>query len=1581
MKRMPNTSMERLVGLSEQKRELLRTILDGKSRQTQSIRPYARPGALGPIRLPVSWAQQRLWFIDQLEGGSSAYHMPEGFRLSGDIDQAALQEALDDLLARHEAMRTVFVTEDGELKQEITAAACFPLQLIDLTGYSGVELESQLRTHKATETRQRFDLGSGPLVRGRLVRLHEQEHVLLITMHHIVSDGWSMGVFFRELASLYAAHRQQRSGSLQPLPIQYADYAQWQRDWLKGEALEKQLDYWRARLEGAAPQLDLPTDRPRPAAVSYRGEGVTVAIDAQLTAILKRLAQQLEMTLFMLLYAAWTIVLARISGQQDIVVGTPIANRQRPELELLIGFFANTLALRVEVNSDLRLRDFLNRVRMLTLEAYAHQDAPFEKVVEALQPQRSLSRNPMFQVALALLNTPQEIPEFPGLVTAPEEVTYECAMFDLHLLLEERDDQIVGRLYYATDLFDSHTAQRWAEHLTTLLRTIPHALETRIAELSIMTEGEQQRIVHDMGGPRRVFSQDEMIHELFEKAAERAPDAVAVTCGTRSLTYGELNRRANQLSRYLRRLNVGPDKLVGICMSKTAGIVVSLLGVLKAGGAYVPLDPTYPPERLASIFKDAMPTVLLTEGSLQHALSVSIPTVVIDVGWTDIELESSSNLGARASGLRSGNLAYVIYTSGSTGTPKGVMVEHRNVVRLLAATENEFHFNDQDVWTLFHSIAFDFSVWELWGALSYGGRVVVVPHVTARTPHEFYRMLCTEGVTVLNQTPSAFAQLIDAQEVECCAGSHSLRIVIFGGEALELRTLTPWVDANGTERPALVNMYGITETTVHVTHGAVARDDVLLARGSPIGRPIADLRLYLLDSYRQPVPVGVVGEMYVGGAGVARGYLSRPQLTAERFLPDPFSGDPLARLYKSGDLGRWRVDGTLEYLGRNDHQVKIRGYRIELGEIERQLLDHPQVKEAVVVAHHESAGDKRLIAYVVGDRNASSEEGPDEPSGRLRGEIVQAWESIFKRTYETDAAPIGPSFIGWNSSYTGQRIPDAEMDEWLMGTVQRIRSLQPRRVLEVGCGVGLLLQHLAPECSSYVGTDFSEAALARLRRWMSGREKFLHVELMRLAATDLRELHSQSFDTVVLNSVAQYFPSIDYLLETLRAAVRVLTPDGKIFIGDIRHFGLLPMFRSGVELNKAPAVLNVGQLRRRVARATAQENELVIDPQFFRDVPLRIPELGRVEVQLRRGRAANELVRYRYDAVLYLGERAGRCEVAERQEWGAAVGSIAELEAALRERRWSSMCFRSIPNARLLAEAEAYELIKTSGEQLQVNELRRQLSAREQLGVDPEDIWGVGEAHGYDVQISWDPHSVVGSLEALLVDRARAGGIRCASLPQGLPQSKPLAEYATDPMESGFRQRLIPRLREHLRRRLPEYMIPSVCTVLRELPLTRNGKLDRSALPVSQERPDEVGEYVAPRTELERLLAEIWVQILRVNQVGVHDNFFELGGHSLLATRAITRIREVLHVEISLRAIFDASSLEKLSEHVAAEIAKQTTQESLRVNSLAQDLRHRIEEMRDDTVLDQIAQLERELGCSAEQLSESPSSGVRVTMN
>ncbi|WP_086566081.1 amino acid adenylation domain-containing protein [Streptomyces alboverticillatus] len=932
--------------------------------------------ALVPVprtdRMPLSPAQKRLWFMHRLEGPSPTYNIPLVLTLTGPLDHDALRLALSDLTHAHETLRTVYPATDNEPYQRILTADEASPRLH--TAPAGGDLTEAVR--------HCFDLAAEPPLRATLFSDGGDRHTLLLLLHHIAGDGASTTPLACDLAAAYAARAAGRAPELRRRTVQYADHTAWQQD-LLGTADEptplaaRQLEHWKRTLAGLPDQLELPTDRPRPAVASYEGDTVPFHLDATAHAALERLARTTGTSVFMAVQAALAALLTRYGCGTDIPLGTPVAGRDDDTTADLVGFFVNTLVLRTDVSGAPTFRTLLDRVRATTIAAYEHADLPFDRLVEELNPPRSLARHPLFQVMLAWQSVPDaEFAMGEGLTARIGAVPSGTAKFDLTLNAgEQPGGGISGFLEFRTDLFDAGTATRLSAHLTRLLTAAAADPDTPVGRLPLLDDEELHRsVVEWNAGTTTPTPSKQTLVELYEDAARRHPGRTAVTCDGTSLTYAALSDRANRLARLLAARGIGPGSIVALALPRSPELVVGLLAAAKAGAAYLPMDPDYPADRLAYMLQDAAPAAVVTDTATAARIPAhDLPVVLVDGTEADAYAPTDLTDDDRTRAQRPGDVAYVIYTSGSTGRPKGVPVTHHNVARLFSATDHWFGFDESDVWTLFHSYAFDFSVWEMWGALLHGGRLVVVPHLVSRDPAAFLRLLEEERVTVLNQTPSAFYQLMAADK-DRPGTELALRYVVFGGEALELGRLDDWYARHAEDAPTLVNMYGITETTVHVSYIALDRASAAAGTSSTIGVNIPDLRVYVLDEHLQPVPPGVTGEMYVAGEGLARGYLGRHALTAERFVADPFAhlfGERGSRMYRSGDLARRRPDGTLEYFGRADHQVKIRGFRIELGEIEAVLADHPDVADAAVVVREDTPGDKRLVAYAVPARETT----------------------------------------------------------------------------------------------------------------------------------------------------------------------------------------------------------------------------------------------------------------------------------------------------------------------------------------------------------------------------------------------------------------------------------------------------------------------------------------------------------------------------------------------------------------------------------------------------------------------------------
>jgi amino acid adenylation domain-containing protein len=1548
--------------LSPKKRALLEMQL--RNRKAASSKQHILPHTRDSNIFALSFAQERLWVLNQLTPGSAFYNIPGAVRLQGSLQIGALEQSLNAIMRRHETLRTTFITVEGQPRQVIASELHVPLGVVDLRGLGASERDAHVQQLAAAEAWQPFDLVRGPLLRTRLLRLAEAEHVLLLTLHHIVCDGWSIGVFIRELGVLYQAFINRQPAALADLPIQYADFALWQRESLPDDVLETHLAYWRQQLDGAPAVLELPADHPRPAVQTFRGATQRSVLPAPLYEALETLSRRQGVTLFMTLLTALQTLLWRYTGQDDVVVGSPIANRTRSELENLIGCFVNMLVLRTDLSGNPTFAALLSRVREVALGAYTHQDLPFEKLVEELQPVRDLSRAPLFQITFQLQNALIPPLALEGLALRRLPIDSGTTQMDLSLDMGERDEGFVVFVEYSTDLFEATTIARLVQHFQTLLAGIVVHPERCLSELALLSPCERQQLLVEWNDTSAAYLPDRCLHELFERQVERTPEASALVFDGRPLhdagptldaqspalspqhlTYRELNQRANQLAHHLRGMGVGPEVRVGICMERSPEMVVGLLGVLKAGGAYVPLTPTYPQERLAFVLADAQVSVLLTQqhlaaGAPAHGAQV----VCLDADWPTVAQACAAN---PSGGALPGNVAYTIYTSGSTGRPKGVLIAHTAVANHAIAVGQRYGLRANDRVLQFASLSFDVAVEEIFASLLKGAALIIPPDRTLAPNRDFLGVIQKGHLTVLNLPSSFWHAWVRELSRSGEPIPASLRLMIVGSEPIAPEQLVAWQKLAGA-RSIWMSAYGTTEAAITTTlyTPPLRSADARLDAHVPIGSPLANMHIYILDAQLRPVPIGVAGELHIGGAGVARGYLNRPDLTAERFVPNPFAAtnderrttkddrdtedrpfvlrpSSFVRLYKTGDWARYRPDGAIEYLRRIDQQVKLRGFRIELGEIESVLRQTPAVRQAVVVVREDQPGEKCLVAYVEAERAHDQAQ---------RAELEVEWTSYWQKVHDEElfnqtAPDDAPTFniSGWNSSYTDQPLPAEEMRVWVDSTVERILSAKPQRVLEIGCGTGLLLFRIAPHCSHYCGTDFSPTALDYIRQQLAQPEQALpQVTLLERNADDFAELAAQSFDAVILNSVVQYFPSVDYLLQVLEGAVKVLKPGGALFIGDVRNLSLLASFHASVELQRAPASLSKAQLVRRMHKQLLQDPELVIDPAFFVALRQHFSEIGQVEIQLKRGRYDNELTKYRYDAMLTLGPQLAPAPELAWLDWQKQRFTLPAVRQLLTEHEPLLLGLRSVPNARLLADLRIVEWLSGQGGPETAGAMREALSEAPALaGVEPEDLWELGRDLSYNVTISWSGPGADGCYDVLFKRQpglADATLTDARSVAQATAEARPWRSYTNNPLLDKMASRLVPELRRALKEQLPDYMLPSAFVLLDALPLTPSGKLDRRALPDPDAfRSELTMAYVAPRTDLERAIVVLWQEALRIEKVSTHDNFFDLGGHSLLVVQVHGKLRQILNRDVSIIELFQYPTISSLAKHLQSE--------------------------------------------------------------
>ncbi|OMC30955.1 hypothetical protein A5740_15870 [Mycobacterium sp. GA-1841] len=1439
-----------------------------------------------PAVIPLSYAQQRLWFLNRFEDGAATYNMPIAFRINGALDVEALSAALDDVIARHESLRTVFVDVDGVPSQQVIPAqagmwrrggpAAVPLSADGVDDAVAAELVSLAG--------YRFDLSAEPPVRAKLWKIGPDSFVLGILFHHIAFDGWSMAPMVRDVAEAYVARHGGHSPDWAPLPVQYADYTLWQRDYLGDLTDERsriagQLAYWRRELADLPEVVSLPTDRPRPPVPSYRGEGIELSISPELWAGLKAVATEHHATASMVLQALAAVVLNRAGVGDDVALGTAIAGRTDAALNDLVGFFVNTWVLRVEVRPGLRFTDVLDRVRRKALDAYANQDMPFELLVEQLNPARSTSHHPLFQVAMVFQNNVLPEVSLDGADIEPVSVLTRTAKFDLDFDIREVSGDggpmAAGVLTYATDLFERSSIERLVNWFQRMVAAVVADPSIVVGEVGLLDNDERELVLRGWSGSG-IDAPVALGDQLLKDAVATAAGAVAVIDGSRQMSYRELDEASNRLARALIDNGVGPERAVGVAIGRSAELLVSWWAVLKAGGVYVPVDRAHPADRVATVLDTVEAACVLTSGT--DTVAGAGDRFVLRIDEFDLSYWSAEPItdADRSAPVSADDAAYVIFTSGSTGTPKGVAVSHAG---LLGVAEAQRALSDSRRPSRVLMVAaptFDASVFEMiWAAGCSAASVIAAPDSYAG--EALTALVHDQRVDAGVITPTVLATLDRTQLGE------RLDTLLTAGEACPPELVAVWAPGR-----SMYNAYGPTEATIWSTCTAP------LTAGGPvdIGAPIPGVCALVLDARLQPVPVGVVGELYLVGPALARGYAGRPHLTADRFVANPFGG-PGDRMYRTGDLVRWTPNGAMQYLGRADAQVKLRGQRLELGEIENTLLACPQVSRAAATVCRRDSAD-HLVAYVALEQISTADHD---------AEVVDQWQQMYDELYdaETETPEFGSDFRGWNSSYTGAAIPLAQMREWRSATVDRILALQPQRVLEIGAGSGLILSQVAPHCEQYVGTDMSAVAMETLANSLDQMQVPWRdrVQLLAQPAHVVDGLRANHFDTIVLNSVIQYFPNAAYLAEVIDKAVELLSPGGRLFLGDVRNHSLQGAFQTGVALVRN-ASDDPDEIRQWVQRALLGDPELLLAPEFFTTWVAEHPLATGLDIQVKRGDADNELTHYRYDVVIHKAP-AQVCSPATAPVWAwSDCAGLSGLHVELTSQRPTMVRVSEIPRAGVITDVMIEQALAAGHPMAEVTTPADP--------VTPEQLYRLGEAAGYRVAVTWGAEP--GTVDAVFISAAyaaTAGVLTDLYLPR--TGSRQRSSYANDPDANGK----VSVVRQWLAERLPEYMVPSQIMVLEEFPLTTSGKIDRKALP---EPLFAATAFRAPQTPIEKTIAQAFADVLGLEQVGLDDDFFALGGDSLTATRVSARLESAVGREVPVRYLFDAPTAGALAAYL-----------------------------------------------------------------
>jgi amino acid adenylation domain-containing protein len=1473
---------------------------------------------------------QDIYLLSPLQEGMlfhSAYN-PElreyveqiSFNVRGNLNVPTFQKAWQYIVDRNEVLRTSFHWEGLEKPvQVVRKSVKLPIYFQDLKYQLPAQQAEQITSYFRVDRQRSFDLSEPPLLRLAVFRLNDVSYQVVLTFHHVIIDGWSLSLVFNEFAAAQEAFHRVGKPEL-PSRRPYKDYI----TWLGEQDLAEAEFYWRRLLSGYKGASRMWVARAPAETLRDAGSGERqLCLPKQLAEALQKRGREHQLTLNTLVQGAWALLMGMYTQQRDVVFGTVVSGRppQLDGVESMVGLFINTLPTRVDLSSDQTLVQWLKDLQKQQLESRLREFSP----LVSIQKWSEIPHGTSFFDSVIVFNNFPTLAQSNGQQGRTDVLVLERLSHPVSIIVSPGADILI-RVLYSKSHFDPHAIESIAEHLERLFEAFVSEPQRRLGDFEHLTPQEQQ-LVRNWSAAEAAGRANCSLIELFEDQVRRTPEAEAVSERRERASYAELNGRANRLAHYLRSLGVGAESVVGFCLERSVDAVATMLAIQKAGGAYLPLDPAYPPERLRSMIEDAGARVVVTNGEwAERVFPASSRLVLLDQVAHILAGQGDDN---SQQSLSPESAAYVIYTSGSTGRPKGVVGLHGATVNRLQWMWAEYPYAEDSVGCQKTALSFVDSVWETFGGLLRGVRTIILNQNEVTDIEKLIERLREEGVTRIVLVPSLLSALLGSRR-ELGADLPKLREWFVSGEELPSELSERFRDCVPLGR--LINLYGSSEVAGDATYHEVGFD------GVAIGRPITNCSVYVLDDEMRLLPPAVPGEIYVGGAGLARGYVGRPDLTAERFLPDCYSDVPGSRMYRTGDLGRWRTDGTIEFIGRRDQQIKVRGHRIELGEIETQLKTHPAVKDCVAVARPDDAGEQQLVAYVA----PRMTDMPDQikPAGQPsigssggESERVSQWHSVWDETYR-NSAPFASDFniVGWNSSYTGGLISAEEMHEWVDRTTERILSLQPRRVLEIACGTGLLLLRIAPHCDRYVGSDISQQALDYVERQLNepGRSS-RPVSLMRRAADDFDGLDEQSFDAVILNSVVQYFPNVKYLFRVIDGALKLVRPGGFIFVGDIRSLPLLEALQTSIVLERAEESSTLAELRQLVRYRLAQEEELALDPALFPALMQHFACISHVDVQLKRGKYHNELNRFRYDAVLHVGDRKLTADHPyERLYWYKNRLDCKAVRHVLAANRPERLGIFGIPNRRLSPVLDALRAVRAGDDRDTAAAVRRASRSAGSQAADPEDFWSIGDDLQCDVSLRWSPSRDDGAFDVLFTRSRDSSDVSSRAFDDelGFP-IKAWTQYANNPLKTVMSRNLVPELKEHLRERLPDYMVPGSFLLLDEMPLTPNGKIDRRSLP-SVDAVGRRGEsrYVEPRTATEESLVQIWRGLLGATRIGTTDNFFEIGGHSIRAMQLISRIRETFGVTLPLRAVFDAPTISALAQLIETQLPHSESVES-----------------------------------------------------
>ncbi len=1426
-------------------------------------------------RSSLSLLQSGLWFLQTYEDVGAAYNIPLALRLSGDLQIEPLRRAIIDVINRHEVLRSVFVEESGNAHQVVRPAED-RLHVLDFSKSSTVEQETAFEEIWKKERLHDFDLEVGPLIRFLVIKLNGTQNILIVNAHHLVMDGWSLKILWSEISECYTSYTSGLDPQLKQLEHQYSDFALLQRKEFADGAYADQISYWKEQLSDAPKVLQLPSDRSRPVTRSYKGASLTRDLPDSLLSDINQLADQQDATPFMVLLAALKVLLHKYTGDEDLVVGTPIAVRTHAFSEHVIGFFGNTLAMRSRPNPEVRFDDFLDTLKATCLDAYANHDVPFDKVVEAVNPARDASYNPLVQVMLVMHPDPLDGFDLPGVVASQQKHTSLTSKFDLTIFVQEDASGLKFITEYATDLFEEETIAQLLRCYQTLLRSIVSMPTACIEDLEILTQEEKNKLLHHWNDTEVTWPDDLLVHEMFEKQAQRCPDAIAVQCERGSTTYGELEKRSTAIAQRLVKAGVERENVVGICVERSVAMVEAILGVMKAGAAYLPLDQDYPIARLSYMIDVAEAKVVIGDQTSE--------TLLDELGIDQLRLgEIGAVDDTQLPKVAPQDLVYVIFTSGSTGKPKGVQVQHNSLRNLIKSFENQLEIHKRSKFFSVTQLTFDIANLEILLPLSAGAACCISSKQAARDAESLSKEIEAFRPLIIQATPAMWRTL----QAVGWKPRPEMKLIV-GGEALS-EEVAAYLTSGGS---TVLNAYGPTEATIWCTTQLVKPHHA----AQNIGFPLQNTKVFILDSRMEPVPFDIAGELYISGVNVARGYINNTELTENSFVTFERHNFRGRRLYRTGDQVKRKRDGSIEFIGRNNTQLKLRGHRIELGEITTLLDETDFVRESSALISRPGEANAKLVAFAALNKR-------DLNRDAITHDWLEVYESVFSE------AEVNP-YPSWVSSLTGDAIPRAEMDEWLLGTINKLKKLNPKRVCEVGVGTGLVLKELAASCERYWGSDISDEAIKYSNRFLN-QFKNCDVQLFVCPAHDSEKLFEGGpYDLVIINSVAQYFPDLRYLKRLVEQAAEVVSVGGHIFVGDVRNLELIDFLYQDICIEKH-GVLGEEDVTLRET-LTRNERELLISPTWFRQLPDQIASISSVNLSLKSGSFANELSRYRFDATLVVGECDGNLATDRFQK--LRFDEITEIQDVLvnlsRRSEDKLLKIEGIPNARYRHRT------KTHGEPQEFSDL----PVVERAAFDPSKVVSLAEQAGLQCNTYWSQDFDPSSFDAYIFQQNSESPQnlvveRCSyDSTSGCPLSNIPANDAVDDFA-------VSQLTELLEANLPKYMLPSDIIIVDEIPKTPHKKTDTDRLLelVHSFGTKEPASYSL--SSVEHHLSQIWADTLGRDQVSPQDNFFQLGGHSLLAINVVSQVNRLFGLKTPLKSVFERPTVREFARYLETQLS------------------------------------------------------------